>query len=249
MLKLEKTSQHSGITVRLRERDRFFDSLLLKALAFALIFHVGGFLLFQITPFSFNSSFTFPPVQVQSDQQVQSISVIASGDPDENDALPPPPLAMVPPLETASLFPPSTLTPSLSLNPHVFQPVEEHIWPLWQTALSLDLNEPRIQLKISGELAEHRLLATDPLMNETIPITVKSSPVYVRYHVRMNEQNGELFWIEKIEASGKAPIDRLTRQIALNLRFEPADSLDALEGMLNFVVLIPDESWEEKDVP
>ena len=193
MLKIEKTSQLSGLTVRLRERERFFEPRLLKALAFALILHIGGFLFFHITPFSFNSSFTFPPVQVQSDQPIQTISAIANHSFEEAEEFFPPPLSMIPPLEIAAILPPPSLTPSLSLNPHIFQSVEEHLWPFWQAPLSLKLEEPRIRLTISGELIEQKLVAADSVLDETLPITLKTTPAYASYRVQMHEETGELF--------------------------------------------------------
>lgn len=235
MLKLERTSQLSGLTVRLRERERFFEPRLLKALAIALLFHCSALLFFNITPFTFSSAFTFPPVQVQFDQPSKSISTLVSAYVEESDELLPPPLTLIPALDWISLPQQSTLTASAPLDPQALQPLEERLWPKWQEPLSPHLEEPRIQLTISGDLAELPLAVSDPLLNQMQPLS-SSSPAYVTYQVQMDEKTGELFWYERIQSSGIVAIDHLTEKILLNLRFSPK-SQEMITGTLSFAVL------------
>lgn len=238
MLKLEKSSRLSGITVRLREREGFFEPRLLKALALALFLHVGGLALFQVTPFSFTSSYIFPPVKVQSDHLSHSISAVASSNPEwVDEELAPPSFSLVPPLEIAYLPPESTLLPAVAFDPHAFRPLEEHLWPAWDSPLTLELEEPRIRLSISGELAKHSLAATDPLLNQMQSIHKTSTPVYAAYSVQMDETTGELFWVERVQSSGIREIDQLTEKILFNLRFTPDQSREQVIGNIHFVVL------------
>lgn len=238
MLKLEKSSRLSGITVRLREREGFFEPRLLKALAVALFLHAGGLALFQVIPFSFTSSFIFPPVKVQSDHPAQSISAVASSYPESVDEeLAPPSLSLIPPLEIAYLPQNSTLSPIVAFDPHAFRPLEERLWPAWDSPLTLELEEPRIRLSISGELAKHSLAATDPLLSQMQSIHKSSTPAYVTYNVQMDEATGELFWFDRVQSSGTREIDQLTEKILFNLRFTPDQSGEPVIGNIHFVVL------------
>ena len=193
MLKLEKRSNLSGLTIRMRERDGFFEPRLLKALAIALIIHSSALFLFQVTPFYLSSTFTFPPLHVQSDQPSHGVSAFVSDDYPEDDLLPPP-LTLVPVLDRFSFAQESTLMPSLSLDLHALQPLEERVWPKWQEPLSMKLEEPRIQLAISGDFADIPLLISDPLLDEKQPLSADASPAYVSYQVQLDEKTGELFW-------------------------------------------------------
>lgn len=233
MLKLEKTPKTDNITVTLRKREQFFDPCLLKALCIALFIHVGALLSFHITPFFFSSSFIFPPVQVHSDHKSQSISAISSASPVEDDELPPPPIRMIPALEIYSQH--SSLTPKTSLDPEVFKPLEERFWPMWQSSLNFPLEEKQFQMAISGELAEYPLIDIDPLLEKMVPIS--STAMYVTYRVQMNEKTGQLFWVEKIQSSGKKSIDLLTEKILNNLRFSTPEPQELVSGTISFAVL------------
>ena len=249
MLKLEKTSQQSGLTVRLRERERFFEPRLLKALAIALILHSGALVLFQVTPFFLASTFVFPPIEVQSDHPLQGVSVLASPFLDENEELFPP-LTLIPTMDWAFFSQESILNPSATLDANALQSLEERLWPKWQEPLSLKLEEPRIQLVISGDLADLSLVADDPLLNEMVPLSSASHfpPAYVAYQVQWDDKTGELFWYERFESSGVAAIDRLTEKILLNLRFSPTEASNELvTGTLNFAVLASENESNFKD--
>lgn len=243
MLKLEKSSQLHGLTVRLREREHFFEPRLLRALALALVLHLGGLYLIHVTPFSFTSSFIFPPVKVKSDHPARSISAVAASHPNIlEEELPPPAISLISPLEISYKPQESSLPPSHAmLDPHAFHTLEERLWPTWETPLALPLDEPRITMKISGDLAEHPLLATDPLLKKMQSISKISQPAYVTYNVQMDEATGAPFWVERLQSSGIKTVDQLTEKIVFNLRFAPDPSLAHVTGNVHFVVLIPAE--------
>lgn len=241
MLKLEKSSQLSGVAIRIRERERFLEPRLLKALALALFLHLGGLALFHVTPFSLTSSFLFPPVRVQSDQPDQSISAIATQSlQGTDDEMSPPPVSLIPPLEFAYSPFESPMSPSFSFNPNAFDDVEKNVWPTWESPNSLHLEEPRIRLTVSGNLAERPLLKKNPLLEEMQPLAKNSSPAYISYRVQMDEETGELFWFELLESSGIREVDQLTEKILSTLRFAPDSTFKSIDGYLHFVVLIPD---------
>lgn len=239
MLKLEKTSSSSGITLRLRERERFFNSQLMKALAIALFLHVGAFTLFQVIPFKFSSTFLFSPVHVHSESTLQGVTsaIVTASIQEEEDFLAPP-LQLIPSIEWTLPTIESPLTPLVALDLQAFQPLEEHLWPIWQQPLPLALDEPLIQLTISGDLAERTLVSTDPLLSQRQPLALPpEEAVYVVYRVQMDERTGELFWYERTQASGRAEIDEMTESIVRNLRFEPNRSWEDITGTLHFAVL------------
>lgn len=238
MLKIEKISQLSGLTihVRLREKERFFEPRLLKALAIALAFHCGALLLFHVTPFTLSSPFVFSPVQVQSEHSLQGgVSALVSPYVEEDDELLPPLPGLVPALDWLSPPQESTLVASLALDPETFHSLEERIWPKSWEPLSLKLEEPRIQLVISGDLAELPLIAKDSLLDEMQPFSPQLSPHYVTYQVQIDEKKGEIFWYECTQSSGIAAMDHLTEKILLSLRFE-TKSFETVTGTVTFIL-------------
>lgn len=236
MLRLEKTANLSNITIRMRERERFFEPRLLKALAIALIFHCGALILFQVTPFSFASTFTFPPVHVQSDSLIKGVSTFVSHHTDE-DEINFPSISIIPPLDWISVSQESALIPSVALNLQDLISLEERIWPKWEEPLSQRLEEPRIQLAISGDLAELSLITSDPLLNQMQPLSSHSFSTYVVYKVQLDEKTGEIFWYERITSSQEPVTDQLTEKILLNLRFGIPQSHQVIMGTLSFVIL------------
>lgn len=238
MLKLEKSTQFSGVSVRMRERDRFFEKRLLKALAYALLFHIGALFLFHVTPFSFNSSFVFPPVTVNSELPSSTSVAIATIDQSPADTeLQPSLFSLIPPLEMDIASKETLFSPSWALNPNAFDAFEQRIWSTWDSPPTAPWEEPRIQLAISGELARHTLVVTDPLLGEKQSIFKPAIPAYVTYRVQMDEESGELFWFEMLQSSGFKEIDQMTEKILTNLRFAVDNSLESVVGTLNFVVL------------
>jgi hypothetical protein len=236
MLKLEKRSNFAEVTIRMRECEGFFEPRLLKALAIALILHSGALLIFHVAPFDFSSTFTFPPVQVGSVQPSLGVTAFVSPYIEEEDVLSPP-ITLIPPLDWISFSQESTLAPSLPVDPHALQSLEERVWPKWQEPLSLELEVPRVQLFISGDLAEILLRESDPLLKEMMPSFPQSTPVYVTYQVQLDEKTGELFWYERTESSAVAAVDRLTEKILMNLRFAPVETKEIVTGILNFTIL------------
>lgn len=241
MLKLEKTSHSSFPTLRMRERERFFEPRLLKALLIALFLHVSALVLFHVTPFHFSSTFIFPPIRVQTDWPPHSVSVLTTPR-QEEEVLFPPSVALIPALDWISSSQESTLMPSLNLDPYAFQDIEKQVWPQWQEPLSLQLEEPRIQLTISGDLAQHSLVATDSLLQQMQPLSWNEPHTYVTYQVLLDNTTGELFWYERIDSHAETVIYQLTEKILLNLRFSFSETQPIVKGTLRFV--IPNEVEE-----
>ena len=241
MLKLERTSNPSGLILRLREKETFWEPRLVKALLFALVLHLVVLLLFHVSPFKLASTFTFPPIQVQSEQSLQGISALVSSGPfDQDEEIPPPPFYFRhPPLDWISFSTNPSITPAASLNPDALLHIEERAWPIWHEPLTLLLEEPLVRLAIAGDLAERLLIDTDPLLSKMQPIsTLPASYARAAYEVQMDERTGKLFWYERTQSSGDSAIDRLTEKILLNIRFDPGVPREFVTGTLNFVVAV-----------
>lgn len=232
MLKLEKTSSLSGFTVRMRERERFFEPRLLKALAIALILHCIGLFLFQVTPFFVSSTFIFAPLHVQSDHPLQGVSTLATFYQEEEDLFPP--IEWLPHLDWLFLTPEPSFLYTEVMNNQFFTSTEERIWPKWEAPLSFPLEEPKIRLAIAGDLAELTLASTDPLLQQMQPFSTETSPSYITYQVQVDETTGELFWYERLVSSGMPALDNLTEKILLNLRFYPPRVPEPVTGTLHF---------------
>lgn len=239
MLKLEKTSKTSGPTLRFRDRDRFFEPQLLKAMGIALMLHIGGLILFHVSPFTISSTFVFPPIEVQSDQPIEGATTLLTFHEKDEEDIPPPPLRLVPSMDWTGLPTESKLMPEIALNINALDSLEERVWPIWQPSPSVDLKGPLIKLTISGNLAEQKVIRSDPMLDKMVSLNVKSlSHVYVTYHVQLDERKGELFWHERIQSSGVEDVDRLTEKILLNLKFTTPTPREPVEGTLNFAVVV-----------
>lgn len=242
MLKLEKTSNPSQLTIRIREKERFFEPRLLKALAFALTFHIGALFLFHVHPFFLDSTFIFPPVHVRSDSTKKGIFVSSSPSYIEEEFFPPPPLPpLILDLDWISFTQESAMISSIDFNLHSLQSIEEKLWPKWEEPLSLKIEEPRVQLAISGDLAQFPLLNKDPLLNQMQPFSPYSSFDYITYEVQLNEKTGELLWYECKEFSSQPDINKLTEKILLNLRFASFEAKEPIKGTISFIVLLSSE--------
>lgn len=68
MLTIEQKKENGGIAIRLRDRDRWWSSTLLRALALAVALHGSGALLFTIQPFRLQQEWQpIPPASVETD--------------------------------------------------------------------------------------------------------------------------------------------------------------------------------------
>lgn len=237
MLKLEKTAKSSTLTLRLRDRDLFFNRQLLKALGIALLLHLSGLLLFHVSPFSLSSNVIFPPVEVHSDQPIAGASSLITTHHWDEDTLPPPPLQLIPHMNWVASTPTSLLMPEVALNIDVLQNLEERHWPVWQTSLTTELEEPLIRMSTSGDLANYAVVTADPSLDIKVPLkSVSGSYASVAYEVLLDERRGELFWYERIQSNGNEKVDELTEKILLNMRYAVRRSGETVGGILNFTV-------------
>jgi hypothetical protein len=228
MLKLEKGLE--GIYIKVREKDKFFNSLLLKALAAALLFHILFFVVFQIQPFKMSSSFLFPPVMVQTDQNGSTL--IQKEHEDEISLLPPPPYA---------IDYPKQLPQGLQERPQIkgIPPFNSEDQILL-TFTPATIERPKVQLSISGEPSTLQWLLPDAL-KQKIEVPINKDPLFVKFLVLLDENRGEVFWYDKIQGSGSSSVDKTAEEVLLNLHFHGEASLN-MSGIIDFAIYSEENS-------
>lgn len=222
MLKLEKNS--AEIHISFREKEKFFNSLFLKALAAALFFHFIFLLVFQIQPFKTDSTFLFPPVKVET--EFASEAILQKED-EELAMLTPPPYGLISVKKTPQDL---MLHSSMESLPELIS-AESMIL----TSLSPPTVEvPKVQIFVSGDLANQAW--TLPGKIEKAHVALDADPLFVKYRVQADENKGEIFWFELLKSSGSVFVDRQAEKMLLHLQFNPGKDLANLNGVIDFVI-------------
>lgn len=227
MLKLikEKTGQ---LSFQLQSKDSIFKSHFILALIMALFFHLFAFVLFQPVKFYFISTYRFPPIIVHPSI---GISTVAHSKTEENElAFPPisftPSSAWLSPARDSLLFP-------TTIASNALEKLEERLWPVWYEPLSIELLEPKIQMTMSGDLANISVLSSDPLLMEKIPVGLQKQPEFLSYKVLVDMEMGEIFW----HANEQNVINKELEKILLSLKFEKQLFQEPMQGTIHFTVL------------
>jgi hypothetical protein len=227
MLKLEKNLEEIEITFR--EKEKFFNSLFLKALGAAAAFHIIFFLVFQIQPFKMISSFSFPPVKVHT--ELASEAVIQLEEEEKIAMLPPPPYSIMQPKKELPQIPTTPKTPSI---PPVSTPSI-----LLASKPTQRVEVPEVQIFVSGDLANREW--SEP--EKKIQVPIGTDPLFVKYKVQADENTGEIFWFELVQDSGSDKVNHYTEQILLGLHFATDGySLNDLTGTIDFVIYSEEQS-------
>lgn len=234
MLKLEKGTDASRLLVRWRTKDPFFEPRLIKALLIALFLHLSALFFFHVAPFKTSSQFLFTPLKVHSQLPAKTSLTLTTVNQEDSFA---PPLSLIPPLDWISPLFDSTSLSQVALTMDPFESLENLIWPTWHEPLPFPIEEPFIQLTISGALAKRPLIKKDPLLDEKRSYFLdEMNPRHLSYQVQVDPKKGEIFWYERTESSGIQAIDGLAESILLNLRFAVDGSWEATKGTLTFLI-------------
>ena len=183
MLRLTKSSRGTHIHLSYRQKENLFNASFLKALAWAFLVHLLGLGLFHIQPFKFVSSYRFSPVTVQTNFNSTTLTRVIEAPHSEELTAPPfnvpelvPPFSFDPPLEWADF---STIEQRRSIPFPIEQVERKRVW-----------------MKISGSLADQKLLQFPSELHEHIHTRVDSDPIHLQYKVYIDERSGEVFWYE-----------------------------------------------------
>ena len=162
MLQLEREEQTSTLTLKFRERESIFRPLFLQALAIALALHLSFFIFFHIAPFSLISSFTFPPIAVESPTSTNQMLTVSTTHWDTDRDVLSPPLSVLPSLDWVVIPFSDILFSATNYDIDKMKHFESADWPLLNEPLPIILEEPLIKLTVSGELAQRALLLSRP---------------------------------------------------------------------------------------
>lgn len=252
MLKLEKTSSSSGFTISMRKKEQFFEPRLIKALCIALFFHISAIALFHITPFYTPSSFIFTPIQVNSDRTFIAVRSHVTSHVDEEE-ISFPSISFIPPLASIPFSKELSLFSSSYFDPHTLDLLENSIKPKWESPLCLPLEEPRIQLIISGDLASFSISKSTPILNQMQPISFHTNRIYMTYQVQLDQETGELFWWDRGDSTENMHAQSVLESILHELRFaKTAEQIDLelaplyenIRGEITFVIF-PEKSEQK----
>lgn len=229
MLKLQKLKD-SQIKLSLREKERLFQPLFLKAFVLALMLHASAFFLFHIQAFKMDSLFVFTPTQVQS-QKLDYPPLTLSQEIEENF-----------PRFPIPLFHPSSLLSKqeipLELNPIAmtvpFELLERRGLSIPQLNVSLPTPLPSLRLFVSGPLSQRKLLREGQILFDQMDHSKPVHHDHLSYKVQIEEKSGLVFWYEKIRGSHRPEIDKKIEAILLDLCFEPSSHLKAATGQIDF---------------
>jgi hypothetical protein len=247
VLKLERSSKGSDLTIIWRDQEHFFNSLFWQALGIALMLHLGAFLIFHIQAFKIESSFVFPPIKVGADYGSFSTAntlLLADQNQEELTNLPPPPLfdSSFPKLVFNHLQSQQLPLPSLELINHAFDSIEHRALNLIHPSAPFPIFYYPIQMHLTGELADHPFTQEDSLILMT-PLQ-KKGPLkhfHIRYQVQIDDLSGQVFWYDKKQTSGISRLDELAEKILLSLKFDPNFDSHFLVGEIYFVMTISTE--------
>ncbi len=222
MLKLEKGLE--GIYIVVREREKFFSSLFLKALAVALLFHIIFFVVFQIQPFKMTSTFLFPPVKVQTEKSGSAL--VQSEHDDDIALLPPPPYAIIMGKQLPQVIenaPKNIPIPTFYSDDQILLAFAPQM-----------VEKPQVQLIISGELSTLNWILPE-FLQQKIEVPINQDPLFVKYRIVLDENLREIFWFEKIQSSGSTLVDQSTEQLLLDLHFEGQSPFNP-SGVIDFII-------------
>jgi hypothetical protein len=243
MLKLEREQQTSTLTLKFRERETIFRPLFLQSLALAMAIHLTFFIFFHVAPFSLISSFTFPPVAVESPSSTNHALTVSTTLWEADRDVLSPPLSAIPSLDWVTIPSSDILFSPVHYDIDRLKHLESFDWPLLQEPLPVQLEEPWVNLTISGELAQRHLLSKAPLLDERKPLT-NQPPLYayIDYRVQIDEHTGKIFWVEQLRSSGMASVDKSIETLVKRLEFEADGTLEATIGNLHFSVRLEEKN-------
>lgn len=223
MLKLEKNSRR-GINILMRHRDPFLSKVLVQALCIALFWHLGAFLIFHVGGFKlFEETSSLPPVTVNADLHLHS---------QEDDALVHTTIdeeqrhrafALIPPAAEPLIPEIYPSIPSLSFLPEYtndnignpFEVIEKDIQDFYLTVLEKPDATPPISVHASGALSQ-RLISKDPSdFNIHSP-----DPLHWTFQVKVHDPDGKIFWYQPTEQLNLQNAS-LAKQIMDSLQFAP----------------------------
>ena len=219
MLKLEKASKNHDIYIRMRYRERFYNSSLKKALYIALSLHLFAGLLFHISPFKLFSERILPPIVVEADLS-ESIEESENGTLAHLEGEETPLRALLTPKSSSPKLPalPKLILLSkleifnqeiLAINPFI-EIEKDYRQNSFKTTFKY---QPSIQVAVSGPLAQKDPPYLNYPMSIDIPFSEKLS-----FDVQVQNKTGKIFWISAKKNHSQS-LNKLAEQVLKEIEF------------------------------
>lgn len=239
MLKLERSGRGSQITIKLRERAPFLNSILWQAFLIAVLIHGGILLVFHIQPFVMKGEFHYSPTQLKTEKTNQILTVASEESPEDLYGIPPPPLDLfLNPLLINIDLPLTSpaIQPELLNQP--FAELENHFIQYKAPDLPFLFTEAPIKVSFSDELGKLPLIKYDRRIDERVIFDASDREfLFAEYKVQVDEHNGKIFWYELQTPSGSKKIDALSEELLLGFEFAVPHPISRLSGTIHFALL------------
>lgn len=224
MLKLQGNDRGRDVVVRLREKESSFNKLFWIAFAIALSLHLAAVLIFQIQPFYIGSLARHPPVSVEMEISKSSALAEDVQKKEEEDDIGAPPFLPI--------YTPSIKSFQLQRNEEKFED-ERNFFPLHHPPAPSPRVYAPIEIHFSGDLLS-RQLVSHLVDEERQGFSLIYSQI-LRYHVRVYEPTGEIFWYERVSPPLRKEQNQTAEKLLKNLRFAANSKGLELEGEVSFI--------------
>lgn len=247
MLKLERISRKGEIIISLRSKQRLWSKVFFNSLCLAFLLHLLPFFVFQIRFQSPSEMILLPPSRVEIDSATQLDSATPYAKIDQNGFLKPlvekPALTLPTPLSIPyrSSIPTLSHEREGSIIDVSFEQLEKKPG-LIPFKSSVQSPSSKLLIRPLGNFSRHcvkkssiekaaEILKTSPISFSTIQV----------YQVQIEESNGRIFKINKLQGASQPEADHLARRILSTLRFEKKRESGFAEGMVEIHFNIDNE--------
>lgn len=237
MLKLERIYKSREINIRLRKKERFLNRIFWQAFLIALAIHLVGFVIFKVQVFLSSSAGRIAPVMAQADLEKEIFNLQLSDEhvPRNYPLEPPKSRPELPSQNRLSVDKPVPFAQEDHFNHDAFlTELEAEFFPPLDVALNVEYY-PAFEVILMGMLAERNMSHKKLEFPDAVPFPFEEGLSSV-YSIRVNEENGEIFWIELSRSSGIKELDKMGEKILKGIRMthDPSLFVTAGEVQINF---------------
>lgn len=247
MLKLERIHHHRDITIRLKGREPLWSRALTKAFGGALLLHFVGFSLLSIENPDCAQEIPMHAVMVEPDLGESTAAAEGINLPNgeekegitEHNLVPLCPFPVFSPISFQAVEK-MEQSKELTVADDLFRSLEEKSFKPDNTHCHFIGHYEPLKINISGQISNY------PIQDDGCSFVVKQlemkeplALLTVTYRVQLDSREGEVFWFEKVEGTGKKELDQLAETIIRGMRFQKDQDLCFVDGSIQFVFNVP----------
>lgn len=233
MLKLER--KDGGLSIAIRDKEKWFSSSLLIGLFIALALHGSAIFLFDIQSFRTHRSRTLPPAMVETDltlnDELQQIYVQQEEDKKKRRD----PLMPIP--STPKLQ--QTFLPSVKYDEIIKPTLVENSFDSLEKSELLPIDSetmafPEVFVQLSGGLAGRKMNWTSPA-----PKIYTEFPTYVHYlaEVQVDEISGLIFWWQPVSIDGEISLQGEAEKVLSTLILSSINAKGISRGLVDITLV------------